>query len=67
MTTDPAELLKQSIMQNEFMSQAQVCGLLDISQRTLDSLKIPRYSISSNCIRYRSADVLKFIESKREK
>jgi len=67
MTTDPAEILKQLILQNEFMTQAQVCGLLNISQRTLDELKIPRYAISSNCIRYRSSDVLELIESKREK
>jgi hypothetical protein len=49
------------------MSGAQVCGLLNINQKTLDALGtlLPRVSIvPGSVIRYRLSDVRSFIQSR---
>lgn len=49
------------------LSKAQAAGILDVEQKTLMSLGIPRVVMSNKVVRYRMTDIQAFISSKIEK
>jgi hypothetical protein len=51
----------------EWLSPAEVCGMLDIGKNTLDALPIKRTVIvPKKVVRYQLSDVLNFLKSVRE-
>ena len=61
------EARKQTRERAEWMSPAQVCGMLDIVKNTLDRLPIKRHVlIPKTLIRYKTSEVLDFLKSVRE-
>jgi len=58
-----AELKKRG----QWLSPAEVCGMLDIGKNTLDALPIKRTIIvPKKVVRYQLSDVLDFLKSVRE-
>lgn len=50
----------------QLLTQAQVCGILDVTVTTLNTLPIPKVQvIQGKVIRYRASDVIEFLESRR--
>ena len=61
------EARKRTRERGEWMSPAEVCGMLDIGKNTLDSLPIKRTVIvPKKVIRYQLSEVLDFLKSVRE-
>lgn len=59
-------ILEENRESLSLLSPAQVCGLLDVSLKTLADLSIPRVTIVPGKIyRYRLADVKAWLESNR--
>lgn len=48
----------------QLLTTHQLCGLLNIEQRSLEKLPIPRTTLKVGTYRYRLTDVAKFIESR---
>ena len=60
-------LLTEQKTELDYISQTQVCGLLDISLSTLTSLKLPRYVlIPKKVVRYKLSEVMAFVKASRE-
>lgn len=62
-----AHLIKEHGEKASLLSPAQVCGLLDVTPKTLAELKIPRVVLGPQNIKYRLADVTAFIEARLER
>lgn len=61
------EARKRTRERGEWMSQMEVCGMLDIRSNTLERLPITRYVlIPKTLIRYKTSEVLDFLKSVRE-
>ena len=61
------EARKRTRERGEWMSQMEVCGMLDIRSNTLERLPIKRYVlIPKTLIRYQLSEVLDFLKSVRE-
>ena len=61
------EARKRTRERGEWMSQMEVCGMLDIRSNTLERLPIKRYVlIPKTLIRYKTSEVLDFLKSVRE-
>jgi len=61
------ELITAHREEIQLLTAAQVCGILDVNPKTLSTTPIPRVVVVPNkVIRYRLADVKKFIASNME-
>lgn len=59
-------LLQDLSSELQLLTQAQVCGILDVTVTTLNTLPIPKVQvIQGKVIRYRVSDVVAFLESRR--
>ena len=60
-------LLTDQKTELDYISQTQVCGLLDISLSTLTGMKVPRYVIiPKKVVRYKRSELKAFMDSCRE-
>ena len=48
----------------QLLTTPQVCGLLNVDPRTLNSLGIPKITLKAGQYRYRACDVANFISSR---
>lgn len=60
------QIMSEETESLKLISISQVCGLLDVDRKTLDTLDIPRVTIvAGRLYRYKRADVLAWIETRR--
>ncbi len=61
-----SKMIKQYGDDLEVLSAAQVCGMLDVTPKTLSLLPIPKIDLLGNAraIRYRASEVVGYLESK---
>ena len=59
-------LIKEHRHDLEVLSASQVCGMLDVTPKTLAVLPIPKIDLLGNAraIRYRASEVANYLESK---